>query len=463
MKLYKYQQEIVDRIKEGSFALFAEVGTGKTAMAINAIKNFDRVIVFSPKITLRNWQNEFKMWRPDLKTCVVIGTLNKKLKLIRDNNILIINYESVRSFEVYEELLNFEASTIICDESHKIKSIKAVQTERVIDIGRNASQKFILTGTPITNSYEDVFSQFLFMDNGDSFGRNYFAFRNKYFFNKNAGWNSEKAFPDWQLIPSMKDELISQVNLKSIFLKKEDCVDLPELVEMKIEIEMSKNQRKHYEEIRKELITWLDTQPENPMVVQNALTKLIRLNEICSGYLKLENGDICEIKDNPKLEALIETIESIVPSKVIVFCCFRENYKDIRIELLKKKIKFVEIHGGISDKDKFDNIDVFNDMTSGVNVIIVNPASGGTGINLKSASYSIYYSRTFNLEHYIQSKGRNYRSGSIDLHKKITHINLITINSIDEEIYKSLLEKKSLLNDLESIKKILLPRGDTWE
>ena len=451
MQLYDYQKKIVEHAKKfDHYAFFLDMGCGKTSIVLNTVKSFSRVVIFTPKITLRNWMNEFKLWKPELKPAVVCGTSQKRKQIIEKNNILIINYEAMRSNDVYCALIRFKPDVVICDESQKLKSHTSMQTKRIIDVSKLARNKYILSGTPITNSYEDIFSQYAFLDNGVTFGTNFFVFRNKYFFNRNANWTSNKAFPDWAVNETMKTDLIEKINTKATFLKKEQCLDLPELVETRIDSTLCKEQQVHYDNIKEELITWIEENKNNPMVVQNALTKIIRLNEICSGYMKMNDNSIHRFKQNSKLDLLKETLECI-GDKTIIFCSFRQNYIDIAKMLGGN---YVEIHGGVDDNHKFENIEAFNN-DPGIRYAIVNPGSGGIGINLKSASYSIYYSRTFNLEHYLQSKARNYRAGSIDLHKKITHINLITTGTIDEAIYLSLLGKKDLLNSIHSIKELI--------
>ena len=209
---------------------------------------------------------------------------------------------------------------------------------------------------------------------------------------------------------------------------------------------------KHYKEIERGLITWIDEQVDNPLAVQNALTKVLRLAEILSGYLKLEDGSVCKLKTNPTLDALLELIDSLGGKKVIVFCNFRENYKDIATALDKKKIQYVEIHGGVSTKQKIANVDLFNNLENEIQVCIANPQSGGVGINLKAAGYTVYYSLGHSLVDFEQSRARNYRSGSVDLHSKITHYFIRHKGLISEHIVNSVLNKKKFADSLLDLK-----------
>jgi SNF2 family DNA or RNA helicase len=457
-ELYSFQEDAVRRaVQYNSYAFLADPGCGKTAMVINTIKrklgSFPKTIIFSPKITLRNWQDELKLWAPDEKSVgILLGSPKRRLEIIRENKIIIANYECVRSRDILDALRGFSADVVIADESHRLKNPRAIQTKAVLDISRNTTFRYIMTGTVATNTYLDLFSQYLFLDRGDTFGSNFFVFRGRYFVNKNAAWSGPKAYPDWRFNDAMKEDLIQRVSLKSSYFKKEDVLDLPDLVDQKIYADLSSEQLKHYIEIKDELISWIDSQEDNPMVVQNALTKVLRLNEIINGYMKLADGTIHKFEDNPRLEALEELLEDLAPHKVIIYAIYKENYEDIK-RVVKKA--YVEIHGSVSDKDRYAAVEAFNDPSSNVRFCIANPRSAGIGINLKQAKYAVYYSRNFSLEEFLQSKARNYRAGSIDIHDKITHYHIIAPGTIDENVFHSLINKNKMIKSLEDIKRML--------
>lgn len=465
---YVFQQEIIDRFKDESCAgLFLDMGVGKTLITSNIIrhkmnthKTIFKTIIFCPIITLDNWKRELLMSTriPAEVIGVVKGSKAKRLKILNDPKykVLIINYEATRSDEIKQKLIEFNPFIAVCDESHMIKSRTARVFKAVMKITKHSSFKYALSGTPITNTAEDLFSQFMFLDGGETFGTRFYDFKGRYFINKNAGWASANAFPKWEFNQSLLSEFKAKIALKSMFLKKEDCLDLPQLVEQTIDVEMSQEQARHYKEIKNELITWLADQPENPLIVSNALTKLLRLNEILSGYMKLESGEIVQLKTNPRLDALMQLVENTNPHKIIIFSVFRNNYETIRKALDKRKIKYVEIHGGVSTKKKLEAVDIFNDLKNDVRVCVANPASGGVGVNLKAAKYTAFYTRNFSMKDFEQSKARNFRAGSIDLHEKITHYNFVTPDTIDESILAALLSKKKFAHTILSIKELLL-------
>lgn len=446
-----------------------EAGTGKTLIALNILRHKYNVhrqvfptIVFCPIIVLNNWKREFEMCTkvPPNMIGVVMGTKAKRLKIIHDtaHKVLIVNYEATRSDEIMDALLAFRAMAVVGDESHKFKNHK-LKTPRkkdtitgaVIRLSQFAKYKIIMSGTPVPKP-EDIWSQYYFLDRGTTFDDRFYSFKSKYFMNKNANWKDAKSYPDWRFIESKTDEYKEKLSSKCVSMKREECVDLPDLVEKVVHIQPSPEMLKHYKELKNQLITWVEGQPDNPTVVSNALTKVLRLAEVLSGYLKLEDESIVKIKNNSTIDGLMELIESMGDSKVIVFCKFKQNYEDIARALEKKKIEYVEIHGGISTKQKLENVDVFNDMSNQVRVCIANAKSGGVGINLKAASYTVYYSLDYSLVDFEQSRARNYRSGSIDLHSKITHYFMCHAGLITQKILESVRNKKEFADNLLDLK-----------
>jgi SNF2 family DNA or RNA helicase len=168
--------------------------------------------------------------------------------------------------------------------------------------------------------------------------------------------------------------------------------------------------------------------------------------QIVSGFLPLgedngREGRIERFDGIPRLDALSSLLEAIAePHKVIVWAVFRADYEAIRGVAKALGYDHVEINGEISAKEKDEAVHRFNHDPS-CRLLLGHPASGGVGVNLTAASYSIYYSRNFSLENDIQSEARNYRGGS-EVHEKITRYDLIAKGTIDELIARRLAEKQ---------------------
>lgn len=491
--LWKHQEDIINRAKErNDFALFLEMGTGKTRIMLeilryklNTHKRYLRTIVFCPLIVTRNWQNEIAKYTniPREKVVCLDGTGAKKIQVFNDKafnpkapedadmrigNIFICNYDALLNAELFATILEWQPEVLILDESHRAARSTAIRTKKLIKISELMSSRkekyntlayrYLLTGTPILKDQLDLFSQFKILDGGKTLGSNFYEYRAKFFHDKNSGMPQQKYFPNWQPRKDMEPILTKLIADKSATVKKEECLDLPPLVKEYVYVEMSSEQVRMYKEMKKNLIAYLESHPNigksNAVVANLALTKALRLQQILSGFVVTEDGDTIQFKDPPRLTALMEIIGDLAPiHKIIVWCVFKENYKMIADKLVMKGIDFVQLHGEIDNKDKFKNVDAFNSDPN-IRVLIGNPLSGGLGINLVSSDVSIWYSRNFSLEQDIQAESRNYRGGS-EIHKKVTRIDMITPDTMDEIILDSVAKKYDISKNILDFKKLL--------
>jgi SNF2 family DNA or RNA helicase len=455
-KLWKHQLEGVRRATQdgvNEFAFIYDVGTGKTLTCITTLRRIYSkeswlmpTLILSPKVTLDNWKNEWEKFSkiPSERVVVLKGPVKKRIKLLEEkiekykgNIIVITNYEGIRTKELYKAVLvKFRPQVLVCDESHRCKQHNSKTTKAVTDISRNTKYRYLLTGTLVTNSEFDVFSQWRILDKGKRFGKNFYHFRNKYFFDKNYGMPSDKHFPDWQIRKGAYDNMqkyIDGISLKAI---KEECIDLPDLVKKDVFIEMSTEQKRIYKELKTVLIS--EIKEGEFATAETALTKALRLAQVASGFIKTEEGEIRRLK-NEREAALKELLSDLCATnnKVIVWCVFKENYAQVREVCESLNLKYKEGHGEV--KDVASEVADFD--SGDYDVLIGHPASIGIGVNIKSASTAIYFSRNFSLEQRLQSEARNYRGGSIEIHNKITQIDIICKDTIDEQISQALTKK----------------------
>lgn len=473
---WKHQLTAIERARTmDGFAFFFDPGTGKTCTTINVLrhkmndrKQFLRTLIFCPPIVIKNWKDEFKLHSKISQDQIVLltGSGKNRLKLFQENayttgpagealptgKIFVTNYEALLMNELFEEMQNWRPQAIVFDESHKLKNHSARRTKLAEALANPYDKRakavlpkplvYLLSGTPVLNTPLDIFSQYLILDGGRTFGANFYAFRARYFRDRNAGMPKDRYFPNWEIIPGALEELNRRITTIGMRADKRDCLDLPPLVEQTISVAMTPEQSKLYKEMRQDMITYLK---DKACVATLAITKALRLQQIASGYIKIAEGEEVALQNTPKMEALTELLEELTPhSKVLVWAVWKKNYAEIKRVCEELGIKYVEVHGDISPAQKQKNVEAFLQDQS-VRVYIGHPGSGGIGINLVNAAYSIYYSRTFSLEHYDQSKARNYRGGSKEAgHEKITHYHLVCENTIDELTLKKLSEKQEM-------------------
>lgn len=478
--LWKHQLEAIQKARSlNEFALFFEMGTGKTATAINILRHWYKdlgqilpTLVFCPPVIIGQWAAEWSTHSNIASLVVQLkGSGKERLRLLQEGlasnkKIFITNYETLQMEAVFQEFLKARFQAIVCDEAHKLKSHDGKRTKRMVTLADQALKKLILTGTPILNGPMDLFSQFRILDSGKTFGKSFWEFRARYFYDKNAGMPSHVHFPDWRPRPGIEEVFNSMIYTKAMKADKKDCLDLPPLIRKIISVELSSKQQRMYEELREDFVAFVDNNVNgiggNAIVTNNALVKILRMQEIVSGFytardISDEDAELQfteEFSDNPRLAALQELLEDIVPShKVIVWAPFRRNYAMIGVVCEKIKAGYVELNGTISAGQRDANIKRFKEDAT-CRVLVANPKAGGVGLNLVEASVCIYYARGYSLEDDLQSEARNYRGGS-ERHEKITRIDLVTPNTIDAQILDAIRHKKKVADNILAIRKQL--------
>lgn len=451
--LWKHQQEAIDRAMElPHYALFHEMGVGKTRTLIEILRRrfasegrLMSTLILAPPVVLENWKREWAEYskvNPG-KVVILYGSQVRRIEILEKNQdkcILITNYESLTMDTLFEALKKWKPEILVLDEAHRCKSTQAKRTKRAIQLADRVVYKYLLTGTPITNSAMDIFSQFRILDGGETFSKNFFIFRGNYFYDKNAGMPSHKHFPDWRIREGAMEDINKKIQAKAHRIKKQDCLDLPPLLRKEIYVELSESQQKLYKEMKRDFITFVQ---DKACVASLAITKALRLQQIVSGFVSLEDGSNHKIRQTPRAQALKELLEDLTPQhKVLVWAVFKENYEQIRQVCEELNLKFVEVHGEIPPKKRQGLVDEFTNNPE-IRVFIGHPGAGGIGINLIAASYSIFFSRSFSLEQDLQAEARNYRGGS-EVHEKITRIDLVAKETIDELILKRLSQKQEI-------------------
>ncbi len=462
--LLEHQKKAVEFAKSNpAVGLFFEMGTGKTLTAIKMLE--DRftesrqilpTLILCPKIVCTNWRNEFQKFShvPKQNIHVLLGSGAQRLKILKNavmvspNQIFIMNYEGLQMKEVFGVLKSLSLKCMVLDEAHRIKDPGGARAKLALDLAYGVRYKYALTGTPILNSLMDIFNIFKFLDNGKTFGENFYRFRSRWFIDENSRFaGRHNYFPKWAPRPEAFDEFNKIIYTICLRAKKSECLDLPKFTEENVYVQLGADQARMYKEMKKDFLTYVATLTESgepqAVVAQLAVTKSLRLLQIVTGHAKTDAGEIFRVKDNPRLKALEELLEEHAPEhKIIVWSIFKENYQEIKEACANLKLKYSELHGGILDRDRDEMIRSFQEEPE-VRVMIANQQAGGIGVNLTASDLSIFYSRSFNFEHDEQAEGRNYRKGS-EVHKSVTRINIVAEGTIDELVAESLLTKEKV-------------------
>lgn len=472
-ELWAHQRDALEKgDRLGRLALFMEPGTGKTGTTIHLLRKiYNRrrgilsTLVFAPPVVVKNWKREVIAFSkiPPERVVLLQGSGKKRLEILREARrrfngffIAVTNYEAVQMDDLFQEIMDWQPRVLVCDEVHQLKNPQALRTKKVCEISEGRPAKkgqaatdpvehcFILTGTPVLNNPMDVFAPFRILDQGRTFGKNFFAFRNLYFWDKNAGMPKQKYFPFWVPKSTTEADLGRKMSEWSFQAKKSECLTLPPFVKIRIDVELGPEQNKAYQEMLKHYVTFIN---QEAVVAQLAITKTLRLQQILSGFVRTEDGTDIPFKKNPRLDALSDLLENLCPTqKVLVWADFKQNYADIGSVCERLSIPFVAITGEQSAKEKEESERAFQHDDS-VRILIGHAKAGGVGVNLTAASASVYYTRSYSKVNEDQSEARNYRGGS-ERHQKITRYDLVAPETLDDVVLQALQNKTNIAESI---------------
>lgn len=444
--LWKHQEAAI-RGAGNFFALFFDPGTGKTRTTLEIWKVFEsggKAIIFAPLNVCRNWKDEIRATlgqKVAEATILVSGqTKAKKLKLLADFNastdlFLICNLEVLRSKEYRALLTHSKADFIVLDESHNFKTPSSLQTKGLLELIRylKPCNVYLLSGSPFPQGEMDMYTTFLLLkQTKDTF----YVWRSKHFEDKNIRRRgTQNYWPEYVVKPQARIEFQKLLARCSMTAKKDDVLlDLPPLLHEKVYCQLGPNQKRHYETML-EYLFCIDEQ-NNELNAANVLARTMRLQQIIGGFL----GEVA-IPDNQRLTALDYAIKLAAGEQFLIWTIFKPTYRAISNLLNDLDIPFGFLTGDESAEERYNNMNAF--QCGELRALVAHPKAGGVGVNLTAASYSIHYLKSYNLVDDLQAEARNYRGGS-EIHKRITRIDIIAEDTIDEEINAALLEKKKV-------------------
>ena len=444
------------------YAYFMEMGTGKSKVLIDNISilydkgGINSAIIIAPKGVYRNWsEKEIPAHMPDhIEKQIAVWnpapTKKQKHKLMKlfevtdDLKILVINVEAFstkKGVAFVEKFILAHNVLIAVDESTTIKNPKAQRTKNLLKLALNTKYRRILTGFPVTQSPLDLYSQSAFLST-DLIGFNsFYSFQNRYakVINRNMGARTFRQVVGYQNL----EELTGRVADFSYRVLKKECLDLPDKVYQRREVELTAEQKKVYKQLKDYAIAELAS--HELVSVTSVLTQILRLHQVVCGFVRQDQGEEVEIPSN-RLDELINILQE-VQGKTIIWANYQYDIKRI----LKKlhDITGVEsvatYYGETPDEDRQEIIRRFQDPNSELKYLISNTQTGGYGITLTEASNVIYYSNNYDLEKRLQSEDRAHRIGQTN---KVTYIDLVAKDTVDEKIVKALRNKLDLAQEV---------------
>ena len=423
--LYKHQKEAVNKaLNEDGYGLFLDTGCGKTLCGIEIAKHLGQTLVLCPLSIIETaWIDDCKKFYPELK--IVNCWSNSKQKRIEalntDADIYVMNYESFKILKNEIRKKNFKC--MIVDESSVMKNMKSQITTDILSCIEFIPRRYVLSGCPTPNHNLEIFPQIKFC-NSDMFGNNYLGFQASYF-------HQDLENPHvWYQTQDDKDRFFRKLSKGSVFVNKEDCVELPDKIFAIKEFDLDKEQRNYYNDILNDIKEHI-----NEWSKFEFTAKLMKLREVVSGFVIQKDGSASDFKTS-KDNVLEDTLSEIGNKQVIVWCQFIHEIE-----------RLAQTFGGVALTSKTKNRDnVIRSFKNGeIQLLFTHPKLLGKGVTFTNCTYNIYYSLSFSYEEFKQSQDRIHRIGQKN---KCTYIILQGKNTIDQKIYRCLQHKENAVDEL---------------
>ncbi|MBR1424656.1 DEAD/DEAH box helicase [bacterium] len=418
-----------------------DMGLGKTLQALAVIQKAKEedgsapTLVIAPTTVVFNWENEIQKFAPEL-TCLKLqgGERKNFFKEIPNYDIVITSYALVR--RDITKLKNIDFRYVILDESQNIKNSTSQTAQAVKQL--QASHKLALSGTPIENKLEELWSVFDFLMPGFLFSM--------------GDFNSHYVNP----IMERHDKVVEKRLKLQIYpfilrrMKRDVARDLPDKVENIAYCELTDEQKDFYLQV-------LDSTKEElfKSIEQNGLEKsrlsifsaLLRMRQICCHPKLYDKDNVKNVLSSGKFEKLKVLLEEIVSEghRILLFSQFVNMLDIIKEWLDKEGIKYEYLTG--KTKDRKGAVDRFNNDNS-IPIFLISLKAGGTGLNLTGADYVIHYDPWWNPAVEDQATDRAYRIGQT---KKVFVYRLITRNTVEEKIQKLKTVKRDLVDSVISV------------
>jgi SNF2 family DNA or RNA helicase len=461
-KPYEHQITALEKSwDKEEYGYFMEMGTGKSKVLVDNIAmlydkgKINAALIIAPKGVYRNWFSgeipNHLASHIDHKTVLWTATTSKTkdkeyqqlFKTDFDLHILVMNVEAFstkKGLEFATKFLNCHKTIMAIDESTTIKTPTAKRTKAILALGKLVKYRRILTGSPVTKSPLDLYTQCNFLHEELLGFNSYYTFRNRYatMIDRNFGGRRVQIVGGYKRL----DELANSLKKFSYRVLKEDCLDLPPKVYIQREVELSDEQRQIYSTMKSAALAQLKGKMAT---APHVLTQLMRLHQISCGHLKNDDDTITEIKNN-RMSELLDVLDE-VEGKVIIWANYVYDIKQI-VKAISKKFgedSIVQYYGAIDAETRQKNIERFQNPESDARFFIGNPQTGGYGITLTAANNVIYYSNGYDLEKRLQSEDRAHRIGQ---KKSVTYVDFITPKTVDEKIVKALRKKMNIATEI---------------
>lgn len=436
---HDYQRYCINYIKSHPVsALFLDMGLGKTAITLTAIRDLilddllvSKVLVIAPlRVTIETWPNEIKKWDhlSDLDIAVIAGDIKTRVAALNSNAMIyVVNRENVKWLVEYYEKngLRWPYDMVVIDELSSFKNHQSQRFKSLRKIRPFVRRWVGLTGTPTSNGLMDLWAEIGILDGGERLGRFIGRYRDAYF--KPGSMNPGTGVVySYIPRPGAEEQIYDRISDITISMKALDYLQMPECVYVNHEVKMSGAERKLYDQLRTDLIIPTD---DGDIDAANAAALSNKLLQMANGAVYDENHEVRFIH-NKKLEMLEDLIEAANGQPVLIAYWFRHDHDRITQHLTKL---------GISPRDIKTSGDIAAWNDGQISVALIHPMSAGHGLNIQSGGHIlIWFGLTWSLELYQQTNARLWRQGQKNT---VTIHHIVTKNTVDEDVLSALASK----------------------
>ena len=402
-----------------------EQGTGKTGSVIWAadylmkIGRIKRVLVICPLSIMDSaWRADLFKFAMHRKVDIAYGSREKRLRIINsDAEFVIINYDGVEI--VQEDIANGGFDLIVIDEANAYKNAQTTRWKTLNKILKPDTWLWMLTGTPAAQSPVDAYglAKLVSPHNVPKF---YSAFKDMVMYKVSQF--------RWVNRPNA-EKIVHEALQPAIRFTKEECLDLPELTYVTREVELTPQQKKYYELLRKQLV--VSTVGEQITAV-NAAVGMSKLLQISCGAVYSDSGETLEFDIKNRYKVMREVLDE-TKQKALIFVPFKNT-----IEILSKKLQedgftTAIINGDVPAHKRAEIFKAFQD-TPNPRILIIQPQAAAHGVTLTAADTVIWWGPTPSLETYAQANARAHRAGQ---RHPVTVVRLAGSNA-EKHLYKML-------------------------
>ena len=443
-KPYEHQKKTAEFLTMNKRAFcFNEQGTGKTASAIWAADYLmkqgviNRVLVICPLSIMDSaWRGDLFSFAMHRSVDVAYGDKKKRAEIINSGaDFVIINYDGVEI--VKDEIANGGFDCIIVDEATHYKNAQTKRWKTLNKLLTDKTWLWMMTGTPAAQSPLDAYGLAKLID-PQSVPRFFGSWRDMVMYK----------LTQFKWMPKENaSQIVHEVLQPAIRFTKDECLDLPDMVYTKRKVEMTKQQIKYYEELRKKMIMHVE---DESITAVNAAIVLNKLLQISSGAVYTDDSETLEFDISNRYKVLKEAIDES-SQKVLVFVPFRHTIDMLASKLTSDGISCGIIRGDVSAPKRTEIFDQFQNAPD-PQVLIIQPQAAAHGVTLTAANTVVWWGPTSSLETYAQANARVHRSGQTH---KCTVIQLAG-SPAEKRIYRMLDDRINIHTEMINLYKEIL-------